>query len=180
VRHVTERILLHRPPPEAMRDFVSGPDNPAGMRMPHWYCGDRIEGEWTVTPALEGWAGLAQGTAFAAVHDMSAVWSVATLAEEIGFTQRMDLRFHRPMRIGERIRTVGRMKEVGPKSGVVESEAMREDGTVVSRAVVDYAFAPDGAMMERMLGRPLSEWTRAYLAAPKGQRRELIIERQRE
>lgn len=175
-----ERILLHRPPPEAMRDFVSGPDNPHGMRMPHWYCGDRIEGEWIVSKSLEGWDGLAQGTAFGAIHDMSAVWSVAVLAEEIGFTQRMEIRFLKPMRIGERIRTVGRMKDVVAKSGVVESEATRDDGTLVSKATIEYAFVSDPAMMERMLGKPLTPFTRDLILAPKGKRREMLLARQRE
>lgn len=175
-----ERVLLHRPPPEAMRDFVAGPDNPAGMKVPHYLVGDRIEGEWTVTAQMEGWAGLAQGTAFAALHDISAVWSVAALAEELGVTTRLDVRFHRPMRLGDRVRTVGRMKDISAKAGIVESEATREDGTVFSRATIEYAFLQDASALERVLGIALSPFTRAYLAAPKGERRALLLARQRD
>lgn len=170
------------PPPEAMRDFAGGPENPHGMRVQgFWVEGaDRVEGEWTVASPLDGWAGLAQGTAFAALADIGAVWAMAVLVEEWGLTTRMEVRFLAPLRMGERVTLVGRVVEAGPKSATLATEVVKEDGTVAQRATVEMQYFRDAAMVEKLLGRPLSDFSRAYLAAPKGRRRALMLERGRE
>lgn len=163
-----------------MRDFVCGPENPDALGVRHFLAEDRVEGEWVVPPRVEGWAGLAHGTAFAALHDISAVWTTALLAEELGFTQRLDVRFLKPLRVGERVTTVGRVAEASPKAGTIATEVLNEAGAVASRATIEYAFVGDPALLARILGRPLSPFTAAFLRAPKGERRALLLARQAE
>lgn len=165
-----------------MRDFVGGPENAGGMRVRgYWTEGaDRVEGEWTVAPPLEGWPGLAQGTAFAALADIGAIYAMAILVEEWGLTTRMEVRFLAPLRMGERITVIGRVAETSAKSATLSTEVVKEDGTVAQRATVEMQYFRDAAMLERVLGRPLSEFARAYLAAPKGARLAMMLARGRE
>ncbi|MCA1812653.1 MAG: hypothetical protein LC624_01725 [Halobacteriales archaeon] len=92
-----------RPPPEAFRDFPSGPEAEPTMGLRFFFTGDAVESEWVADELLEGWKSLAHGTAFAALHDSAAIYAMVALAGECGFTTQMSIRFRRPIRLGDRV-----------------------------------------------------------------------------
>ena len=175
---MSERIPIV-PPAEADLDFVSGPKRPDGMGVRYFLVGDVIEGAWTASPLLEGWSGLVHGTAFAALHDEAAIYAIVYLASETGFTTRIDTRFRRPIRIGERVVVRARVAKVGERGATVASEIVLADGAVASTAETDYAFADEAALL-RVLGRPLSPFLAGWIRAPKAKRLGLAIEWSRE
>lgn len=167
------------PAPDALRCLVCGPAREGGLDVGFALAGDRVEATWRATSAMEGWAGLAHGATFAALHDDAAHWAMIALAARTGFTTRMDVRFLRPIRIGDRVRISGRVAEVGEKRGSFASELALDDGTLASTAVTEYAFVEDPGTLTRILGRELSPFMRKWLASDAATRRELVVERAR-
>jgi acyl-CoA thioesterase FadM len=167
------------PPPEADLDFVSGPRRQDGMGVRFFLLDDAVEGVWAASARLEGWPGLAHGTAFAALHDEAAIYALAYLAMESGFTKRLDVRFLRPLRLGQEVRVRCSVAKQDARSATMASQLLLPDGKVASTAETEYAYT-DALSLERMLGKPLSPYLAAWLAADKPKRLELALARSRE
>ncbi|HVL47634.1 MAG TPA: hotdog fold domain-containing protein [Candidatus Thermoplasmatota archaeon] len=167
------------PAPDAARCLVCGLDREHGYNVRFRVDGDTVVGAWTATAALEGWGGLVHGSAFAALHDDAAHWAMNVLVGQIGVTTRMDVRFQRPIRIGDRVTATGRVASVDARRGAFATEIRHADGAVASTAVTEYMFVEDPALLARLLGRPVSPMAVELLAAPPEKRREMILERSR-
>lgn len=166
------------PPPEADDDMVGGPHAARGMRVRFVLLEDMVEGTWVAAEPFGGWVGLAHGTAFAALHDEAAIFAIAYLARQCGFTRRLDVRFARPIRLGQRVRVRARVAKQDARGALVASELLLDDGTVVSTAETEYAFA-DEATLLRVLGKPLSPYLQAWMRASPEERLRLALERSR-
>jgi acyl-coenzyme A thioesterase PaaI-like protein len=162
-----------RPPPEAVRDFPSGPEARPTMGLRFFLAGDAVEAEWVASALLEGWNGLAHGTAFAALHDSAAIYAMVALAGQCGFTTQMSIRFRRPIRLGDRVRVRGTLHGQDAASVTIASELLVH-GEPASTALTTYAIA-DAGMVRRMLGAELSPYLAGWLAASPGRRRELAL-----
>ncbi|MHB8606544.1 MAG: PaaI family thioesterase [Thermoplasmatota archaeon] len=168
------------PIPEGQESFVGGTKHPRALGIQFFletddanHATDKVVCEWVATEAVQGWPGLAHGSAFAALHDDACAWAMIALAGQTGFTTRLDIRFLRPIRLGEKLRVVGKVAEVDAKRGSFTSEISLADGTVASSARGEFAFV-DGPMLERLLGRPMSEEMRIWLATPLAERPALV------
>jgi acyl-coenzyme A thioesterase PaaI-like protein len=160
-----------RPPPDAARSFPAGPDASPGMGLRFFADGDHVEAAWTAS-LLEGWNGLAHGMAFAGLHDEAAINAMAGLAGECGFTTAMEVRFLRPIRLGDRVRVRGRVAQRTGATVTVASEILRGE-QVVSTATTTYAIA-SAELVARVLGAPLSPFLAEWLRAPPAKRVEMM------
>lgn len=162
---------------EAAGSFASGPQHPASLGMQFYYAPSeaRVECEWTPTEKVQGWVGLAHGGALAALHDDAAAFAMVLLACRTGFTTKMDIRFLKPMRLGHPVTVTGRVQELSERRGTFVTEIKAETGDVLSTALTEYAFV-DGKVLERLLGRPLSEPMKKWLAADDVGRRAYALE----
>lgn len=162
---------------EAAGSFASGPEhaNSLGMRFYYVPSEARVECEWTPTDKVQGWVGLAHGGAFAALHDDAAAFAMVLLACRTGFTTKMDIRFLKPMRLGQPITATGKVQELSERRGTFVTEIASKAGDLLSTALTEYAFV-DGKTLERLLGRPLSEPMKKWIGSDDAGRRAYAIE----
>lgn len=158
---------------EGLRCFVCGPESRHGLHLQFYLVGDHVEASWTATETLEGWPRLIHGAGFAALHDEAAAWAMVALSGRTGLTTQMDVRFLRPIRLGDTVTVLGRPHEVGSRSGTYATELRLADGTLASTARTTYAFQ-DAAALEALLGTQLSDRFAQWLAADPAQRRLLV------
>jgi uncharacterized protein (TIGR00369 family) len=147
----------------------------SGKHTPFFWVDDRVEGEWTATPAAEGWSGLVHGSAIAALHDEAAAWAMMIVLARTGFTTRLDVRYLRPIRIGDRVVAVGRVAEHDEQKATFATEIILPNGKVASTASVEYMFMEDPALLEKMLGKPLGSAFLEWLQSDATKRRALNV-----
>jgi uncharacterized protein (TIGR00369 family) len=167
-----ERLPLHHLA-EGLRCFVCGPQNPHSLGVRFELAGDMVEARWTASPKVEGWPGLLHGAAFGALHDEAAAWAMIALACKTGFTTHMDVRFLKPLRVGDDLVIRAKPEQVGDRNGTFASEVLLPDGSLASTARTTYAFL-DEATITRLLGTPVSPQLRAWLAADAAGRRKML------
>ncbi|HEV8361510.1 MAG TPA: acyl-CoA thioesterase [Candidatus Thermoplasmatota archaeon] len=167
-----ERVPL-RHLAEGLRCMVCGPENPQGLGVQFEIAGDHVEARWRVPTQVEGWPGLAHGGVFGALHDEAAAWAMIALACTTGVTTSMEVRFLKPLRLGEEVVVRGRPEQVGARSGTFATEILLARGEAASTARTTYAFL-DEAALTRFTSAPLSPRLRAWLRASPAERRAMV------
>jgi acyl-coenzyme A thioesterase PaaI-like protein len=113
--------------------FACGRENPIGLRLEFRFDGDDYVTDFEVRPEHQGWAGIAHGGLLATVLDevmARLLWEKQINA----ITGRLEVRFHKPVRVGERLRIRGRIIRQRPPAVETTAQALTCDGTVVAEA----------------------------------------------
>lgn len=113
--------------------FACGRRNPIGMKLEFRFDGDDYVTTLEVRPEYQGWAGVVHGGLLATALDETMarlLWEKDINA----ITGRLNVRYHKPVAIGERLEVRGRIAR--QRSPVVETtaEAVNGDGAVVAEA----------------------------------------------
>lgn len=88
---------------ETQRCFGCGPNNPLGMKLKFTKEGNAVVTRFVAPQGMEGPPGVFHGGLQATVADEVAGWALVGLLGRMGFTTSMQVRYVRPMRIGEEI-----------------------------------------------------------------------------
>lgn len=150
-----------------------------GLAVKFWLVGDHVEGDWLPDAGFEGWPGVMHGGATSALLDEAAGWAMIAVAGRVGFTTRLDIRFHKPVPSGRPAKGHGRPVQVGDRGGVFTSEVRLQDGTLAAGATAEYAFV-DEAMVGRILGRGLEGRLGQWIRAAPEERKALTLQWSRE
>lgn len=146
-----------------------------GKHTPFYWLGDQVEADWTGTQAAEGWAGLVHGSVIATLHDEAAAWTMMIVLARTGFTSRLDIRYLRPLRVGDRALVRGRVVEQDDHKATFATEIVLPNGKPASTGTVEYAFMEDPALFEKMLGRPVGAEFLTWLRANADGRRAMNV-----
>ncbi len=116
---------------DARRCFVCGPDNPIGLKLRFAREGEEIRAEFTPTEWHVGYEGLIHGGILAALID-DALANVWFLRGQEAVTAKIEVRFRREARPGERLIVTAR--ETGRKAGMMtaRAEVARAGGEIVA------------------------------------------------
>lgn len=150
-----------------------------GLGVRFWLVGDHVEGDWVPDGAFEGWPGVMHGGATSALLDEAGGWAMIAVAGRVGFTTRLDIRFHKPVPSGRAATVRGAPLQVGERGGTFRSEVRLADGALAAEATVEYAFV-DEKTAERVLGRSLEGRLGEWLRASPDERRRLTLAWSRE
>ena len=117
--------------------FVCGADNADGLRLSFEIDADArtLKTQWTPDERFQGFSGIIHGGLVATVLDEA----VAKLCVEVGIpavTAGMDIRFLKPVSVGELLTIHGRIETTNGRVVTGVSEVIKPDGTVAARAVV--------------------------------------------
>ena len=125
------------PEPFVLKDdgacFACGERNPIGLRLTFAWQGEEYRTQFTVRPEHAGWAGIAHGGLIATVLDEV----MARLLWEKGhqaLTAKLEVRFHRPVGIGESLAVSGRITRASPRLVETRAQARAADGDLVAEA----------------------------------------------
>lgn len=116
----------------ANRCFVCGPDNPSGLRLVFRREGEAVVAEFVPREEHVGWEGIVHGGILAAVLD-DAMGNVFFLQGYQALTARMEVRFRRPVRPGDRLRVRAWVDREDGRTLTTRAELVR-DGEVVCSA----------------------------------------------
>ena len=120
--------------------FVCGGKNLHGLKAKFLYDGEKAFTEFIATESFEGYKGIFHGGIVASLLDE--VMIKAILARDIfAVTAEMTVRYHHPIRTGERTRFVGKVVDAKGRLYSTEGEAVGEDGTVYASATGRYLEA---------------------------------------
>jgi uncharacterized protein (TIGR00369 family) len=128
--------------------FACGPDNPIGMHV-HFDLADAsggVRARCTLGPQYQGWRGIAHGGIVMALLD-EAMAHAAGFAGHRGVTAAVNVRFRRPVPLGEPIEVRGRVawqrhSVLGVEAGIfdaAENLLAQAEGRFVSRGRLDAA-----------------------------------------
>ena len=104
--------------------FGCGKDNPIGLKLAFRQEGETIVAEFTPGPHFQGWNGVLHGGIVSTLLDevmANQVWLMGVQA----MTAELNIRYHRPVPIGEKLRIVSRL--VARKKRIFELEGRIEN-----------------------------------------------------
>jgi uncharacterized protein (TIGR00369 family) len=116
------------------RCFGCGPLNEEGLQMTFLPEGEVSVAEFQVPPRYQSWKGVVHGGIVALLLDEAVGWA-AWHRGHPGVTGKLEVRYRQPLRIGERIRLLGRVERV--RRTLVYAAAAIErvsDGATVAEA----------------------------------------------
>ena len=122
--------------------FACGRLNLGGLQLALHAAGGRCWTDLTLARRFEGWQDMAHGGVVTAILDEVMAWSLID-QDRLGFTARMEVRFHHPVEVERPIRAEGWV-------------------TAVQRR----KFQTAAHLVDTASGRVLAEATAVYLAAP--------------
>ncbi len=114
------------------RCFVCGPDNPTGLRLRFSREGEAVVAEFVPREEHVGWEGVVHGGILSAVLD-DAMGNVFYLRGYQALTARMEVRFRRPVRPGDRLSVRAWLAGEDDRTLTTRAELAR-DGEVVCSA----------------------------------------------
>jgi len=91
--------------------FGCGPFNPDGLRLKFEPGPDGSVAEYTVPKRFQSWAGMAHGGVVARMLDEAVGWA-AWHAGHPSVTGRLQVSYRRPLKLGERVRIVGKVENI--------------------------------------------------------------------
>lgn len=124
------------------RCFGCGAENPDGLRMKFEPSGGVSACEFEVPARYQSWEGVVHGGMVALMLDEAVGWA-AWHAGQPGMTGKLEVRYRLPLKIGERVRVVGRVLEVRRSLVRCSSEIERvADGRRVAEATATIMAVP--------------------------------------
>lgn len=113
--------------------FGCGPLNPDGLQLKFEPSEDGSVAEYTVPDRFQSWAGMAHGGIVSLMLDEAVGWA-AWHAGHPGVTGRLQVSLRRPLKLGEKVRIVGRVENVRRSLVYVSAVVDGADGTRVADA----------------------------------------------
>jgi len=124
------------------RCFGCGEDNEDGLRMRFEPTEDGSVCEYTVPDRYQSWQGMVHGGVVALMLDEAVGWA-GWHAGHPGLTGRLEVRYRRPLKLGERVRVTGRVDRI--RRSLVYASATIEgvlDGDRVAEATATLMAVP--------------------------------------
>jgi len=120
--------------------FVCGDQNSTGLQAKFFFDGEKAITEITANDQFEGYAGIYHGGILSTLLDE--VMIKAILAQDkYAVTAEMTIRYHRPARVGDRIRFHGRLLEQKGRMYITTGEALGDDDKPYATATGKYIEA---------------------------------------
>ncbi len=113
--------------------FACGQQNPIGLKLSFHFEGDDYVTSLQIRPEYQGWAGIVHGGLLATALDETMarlLWE----REINAITGRLEVRYRRPVAIGEQLQLRGRITRRRPPVVETEAWAIAADGAVVAEA----------------------------------------------
>lgn len=131
--------------PNSLRCFVCGVENPVGLRLAFYQEPDgEVTCDVTLPDRYQGYPGVAHGGILASMLDEIA-GRAAMQGDETRFmmTAKLEVRYRRPVPIGQPLRLIGRMQSRRGRITTVRGEIRLPDGSLGAEAEALLSDIPD-------------------------------------
>jgi len=127
--------------------FVCGRENPIGLHVPFFVDGDAVVAEFVPQPEHQGYPGMMHGGLVTTLLDET-IGRASFLRDMWTMTGRLEVRFRRPVPIGEKITVVARITRLRHNLMEAEGEVRLADGSVAVEGRGLYLKVPDEQLQE--------------------------------
>ena len=125
--------------------FGCGQANPIGLKLKFLIEDGKVRAEFVPASYHQGWNSVLHGGLLALCLDEAFGWVLYSQGIK-AMTARMDLRFRKTVRIGQKIRITGEIRKRSRKLIETYAKAELEDGTLAAEATATmFVTAPDSA-----------------------------------
>lgn len=122
--------------------FGCGVENPQGLQLQFDTDGDQVSCETELPATYQSWQGIIHGGVVALLMDEAVGWA-AWHAGHPGVTGKLEVRLRRPLKIGERVRIVGRVDRIRHRLVYTTSTVTRaSDGFLIAEATATLMASP--------------------------------------
>lgn len=135
---------------EGYNCFGCSPENAYGLKMHFEEEGDEVVSRWNPDKKFQGFTGVLHGGIQATLMDELASWFVFAKLGTAGVTARMEVTYHKPVKISRGPLVLrARLSEQRRRLAVMKVTLTDAEGTLCSEAVVEYfLFPPEKARQE--------------------------------
>lgn len=124
--------------------FICGKSNPAGLQVDFFVDGDTVRTEFVPDERHQGYPGILHGGILGALLDET-VGRASYLKQAWTMTARIQIRYFKPVRIGQKIVITGQIGRDRGRAMELHGTAELEDGTLVAEASgIFMKLPPDG------------------------------------
>ena len=124
------------------RCFGCGVENPQGLQLQFENDGDQVSAEAELSATYQSWQGIIHGGVVALLMDEAVGWA-AWHAGHPGVTGKLEVRLRQPLKVGERVRIVGRVERIQRRLVYTTSTVTRtSDGSLVAEATATLMASP--------------------------------------
>lgn len=127
--------------------FICGHENPHGVQARFFFDGEQVHCQVVATAAFEGYNGIYHGGVMAALLDEVMV-KVILSRRRFALTAEMTVRYHRPVRVGDRLTFTGKVTESRGRIHFAEARATDPEGNALASATGKYIEAKDDLRAE--------------------------------
>lgn len=113
--------------------FACGKANPDGLRLPIRNLPGRVELDFAVPEKFQGWKGIVHGGIVATILDELCAWAGTNAGYNV-VTAEIQIRWRKPLHVGERFHGTGRVTAEKGRLVLAESRIEAEDGTLIAEA----------------------------------------------
>ncbi len=133
--------------PDSSMCFVCGRDNPIGLHLQFYEDGQKVKADFTPQPEHQGWPGVVHGGIISTILDET-VGRACFLVDMWAVTGRMEVKFRKPVPIGQPFTCVGEIVKVYGRGLEAKGEIVLADGTIAAEANATYIKIPDSKRRE--------------------------------
>ncbi|HEX4212446.1 MAG TPA: PaaI family thioesterase [Candidatus Dormibacteraeota bacterium] len=124
------------------RCFGCGVENPQGLQLQFENEGEQVSCEAELSATYQSWQGIIHGGVVALLMDEAVGWA-AWHAGHPGVTGKLEVRLRQPLKVGERVRIVGRVDRIQRRLVYTTSTVTRaSDGSLVAEATATLMASP--------------------------------------
>lgn len=109
---MTDQPKIELPKPQGHRCFACGTANPIGLKLHFYRLGKEICSDITLARNHEGWENMAHGGIISTLLDETMSWALIYFYRTFFVTRKMDLKYVRPVLIGEPLSVAAKIEDV--------------------------------------------------------------------
>ena len=113
--------------------FGCGPDNPVGLRLTFTRENDSVVARVAVPASYAGYREFVHGGVVATLLDEGMGWALFHLVGRYGVTETLDIRYRRPVRLGQSLTLRSRVIDVADSRVTLESTLEDSRGRLLAR-----------------------------------------------
>lgn len=126
------------------------PNNPIGLHMEFYECGDEVVSKWTPTKNHQGWVNTLHGGVQALIMDEICAWVVSLKLQTAGVTSKMEIRYRHHIATNEgEITARAHIREQKRNIVTIDAQLIDAKGKVCTEATcVYFTFSQEKAQEE--------------------------------
>ena len=122
--------------------FACGTANPIGLNLKFYRLGEYVCSDVILGKYYAGWENMAHGGIVSTLLDEVMSWTIIYFLRDFFVTRRMQIKYIRPVPLGEEILVRGKIVEPGQRGVRAQGEILDMSQKILARASADFAFVP--------------------------------------